>query len=71
MTATSVTGETAQADVTITATGVTLAGPRSASYQQRARFHGRLVPAAKGMRVVLFRGTTRLGSAKTRPDGSF
>jgi len=71
VTATSATGETAQAEVTVTAMGVTLAGPHSAGYQQRARFHGRLLPAAKGVRVVLYRGTTRLGSAKTRPDGSF
>jgi N-acetylmuramoyl-L-alanine amidase len=71
VTATNALGETAQAQVTVTATGVTLAGPRSAGYQQRSRFHGRLVPAAKGTRVVLYRGSTRLGSAKTRRDGSF
>jgi PKD repeat protein len=69
--ATGASGETAEAQVTITATGITLAGPGRGDYQQLARFHGRLVPAAKGVRVVLYRGTTRLGSAKTRPDGSF
>jgi PKD repeat protein len=69
--ATGATGETAEAQTTITASGVTLAGPGRGSYQQLARFHGRLVPAANGVRVVLYRGTTRLGSAKTRPDGSF
>ena len=69
--ATNASGETAEAPVTITATGITLAGPRSGAYQQRAAFHGRLVPAAKGVRVVLYRGTTRVGSAKTRRDGTF
>ncbi len=71
VTATNALGETAEATVEITATGITLAGPRSGTYQQRASFHGRLVPATKRVRVVLYRGTTRLGSAKTRRDGSF
>jgi peptidoglycan hydrolase-like protein with peptidoglycan-binding domain len=69
--ATNATGETAAAQVKVTATGITLGGPRSGGYQQRAAFHGRLVPAAKGVRVVLYRGTTRLASARTRRDGSF
>jgi N-acetylmuramoyl-L-alanine amidase len=71
VTATNALGETAEATVTVTASGITLAGPRSGTYQQQASFHGRLVPAAKGVRVVLYRGSTRLGSAKTRRDGSF
>src|SRR5690349_9123958 len=49
VTATNSLGETAEATVEITASGVTLAGPRSGTYQQRASFHGRLVPAAKGV----------------------
>jgi hypothetical protein len=71
VTATNPLGETAAATVTVTATGITLVGPRSGTYQQQASFHGRLVPAAKGVRVVLYRGSARLGSAKTRRDGSF
>jgi len=71
VTATNPLGETAAARVTVTATGITLVGPRSGTYQQQASFHGRLVPAAKGVRVVLYRGSARLGSAKTRRDGSF
>jgi hypothetical protein len=71
VTATNPLGETAAATVTVTATGITLVGPRSGTYQQQASFHGRLVPAAKGVRVVLYRGSARLGSAKTRRDGRF
>ena len=71
VTATNPLGETAAATVTVTATGITLVVPRSGTYQQQASFHGRLVPAAKGVRVVLYRGSARLGSAKTRRDGRF
>ena len=71
VTATNVLGETAEATVAITSSGITLAGPGRGTYQQLASFHGRLVPAAKGIRVVLYRGATRLGSAKSRRDGSF
>ena len=39
VTATSALGETAEATVEITASGITLAGPRSGTYQQQASFH--------------------------------
>jgi PKD repeat protein len=71
VTATSATGETAQASVTITSYGLSLVGPRTAGYGQRALFHGRLVPGSKGARVTLYRGTTRVGSAKTSRSGRF
>ena len=71
VTATAVNGETAQAQVTVTSLGLTLRAPRVGSYGQRARFRGRLVPGVKGARVVLFRGTQRLGTAKARRDGRF
>jgi hypothetical protein len=71
VTATNAGGETSQATVAVTATGLTLAGPRVGSYQQLARFHGRLVPAAKGVRVGLYRGGQRIGSVRTSANGSF
>jgi PKD repeat protein len=71
VTATSAGGETAQATVVVTATGLTLAGPRSGRYRQLARFHGRLIPAAKGVRIGLYRGERRIATARTARNGSF
>ena len=71
VTATNAGGEIAQATVVVTATGVTLAGPRSGRYQQLARFRGRVVPAAKGVRVGLYRGERRIATARTARNGSF
>jgi PKD repeat protein len=71
VTATSAGGETAQATVVVTATGLTLAGPRSGRYRQLARFHGRLIPAAKGARIGLYRGERRIATARTARNGSF
>jgi PKD repeat protein len=71
VTATNAGGETSQATVTVTSYGLTLAAPRVGRYQQRLQFHGRLVPATKGARVVLYRGSRRLAAVKTRADGSF
>jgi PKD repeat protein len=71
VTATNAIGETAQATVTVTATGLTLAAPRVGRYQQLLRFHGRLVPAAKGARIGLFRGARRIATARTGRGGRF
>lgn len=71
VTGTSASGETAQATVVVTATGLTLAGPRSGGYQQLARFRGRLTPAAKGVRVALFRDERRVATVRTSTNGSF
>ena len=71
VTATSATGETAQATVTVTATGLTLAAPRSGGYQQLVRFHGRLTPAAGGARIALYRNERRIGTVRTKRDGTF
>jgi peptidoglycan hydrolase-like protein with peptidoglycan-binding domain len=71
VTATSPVGETSQASVTITSYGLSLSGPHTAGYGQRALFHGRLAPAAKGRRILLYRGPTRVGSAKTGKGGRF
>src|SRR6478609_1872079 len=54
-TATNALGETSQATVVVTATGITLVGPGRGAYQQLARFHGKLVPAVEGARITLCR----------------
>ena len=71
VTATASTGETAQAAVAVTSIGLSLAAPRVGRYQQKLRFHGRLAPARKGVRVGLFRGERRIASVRTGKDGRF
>jgi L,D-transpeptidase-like protein/PKD domain-containing protein/putative peptidoglycan binding protein len=71
VTATSPTGETAQATVAVTSVGLTLAAPRVGRYQQRLRFHGRLVPALKGVRIGLYRGERRVATMRTGKGGRF
>jgi PKD repeat protein len=71
VTATSAGGETGQATVVVTATGLTLRGPHGGRYQQLARFHGRLVPAVKGARIALYRGEHRVATVRASRDGSF
>jgi PKD repeat protein len=71
VTATNTLGETSQATATVTALGLTLAAPKVGRYGQLLPFRGRLVPAAKGVRVGLFRGERRIAVARTRPNGSF
>jgi N-acetylmuramoyl-L-alanine amidase len=71
VTATSATGETAQATVTVTSFGLTLSGPRTAPYRQKVRLHGHLVPGLPRIGVSLYRGERWLGSAKTRRNGRF
>jgi L,D-transpeptidase catalytic domain/PKD domain/Putative peptidoglycan binding domain len=71
VTGASSTGETAQATVVVTATGLSLAGPPSGGYQQLVRFHGRLTPAAKGVRIALYRNARRIATVQTSRNGSF
>jgi hypothetical protein len=71
VTATSPTGETAQAAVTVTAFGLSLKGPRVGGYGQLARFRGRLVPALKSARIGLYRDSHRIASVKTGHGGRF
>jgi len=70
VTGTSATGETAQATVVVTATGLTLAGPGRGAYQQLARFHGRLTPAAKGVQIGLYRNNRRVATADSTESTS-
>jgi hypothetical protein len=71
VTATNLLGETSQATVKITATGITLAGPGAGRYQQLARFHGRLVPAVKSARLALYRNATRIATVRADRGGKF
>ena len=71
VTATSLTGETSQGSATITSLGLTLAAPHTGRYRQLLRFHGRLVPGLKGVRVALYRGERRIAATRTRGGGRF
>ncbi len=71
VTGTSASGETAVATAVVTATGLTLTGPRSGGFQQPARFHGRLTPAAKGARIALYRNNRLIAIVRTSRNGSF
>jgi len=71
VTATSLTGETAGAEVTITSLGLTLKAPHVGRYRQRLRFHGRLLPGLRHARIALFRGARRIASGKTGRGGRF
>lgn len=71
VTATNALGETTRATATITAVGLTLAAPPIGRYQQKLRFHGRLVPAVKGLRLGLYRGERRIATVRTGKGGLF
>jgi hypothetical protein len=71
VTGTSLTGETATAEATITSLGLTLTAPHLGRYQQRLRFHGRLVPGLRHARVALFRGERQIASTRTGRGGRF
>ncbi len=71
VTATNALGETTQATATITSIALSLAAPGVGRYQQKLRFHGRLVPALKGVRLGLYRGERRIATVRTGRDGRF
>jgi peptidoglycan hydrolase-like protein with peptidoglycan-binding domain len=71
VTATNAAGETATATVTVTSRGLTLAAPRVGRYGALLRFRGQLVPAAKGARVVLYRGARRVATTHSDRRGRF
>jgi hypothetical protein len=71
VTATSATGETAQAVVGVTSLTITLAAPHAGRYGKLLRFQGRLVPGLKGVRIGLYRGTRRIARVRTRRNGRF
>ena len=71
VTATAANGETAQAEVTILAIGLTLRARRVATYGGHLVFRGRLVPALHGARVRLVLGGRRIASGVARRNGRF
>jgi L,D-transpeptidase catalytic domain/Putative peptidoglycan binding domain/PKD domain len=71
VTATAPSGETSQAEVTITSLGLTLKAPHVGRYRQLLGFRGRLVPGLRGARIGLYRGEQRIASAKTHKGGRF
>jgi N-acetylmuramoyl-L-alanine amidase len=71
VTATGADGETAQASVVITSVQLTLSGPKVGTYDRRARFRGRMVPALRGARIALYSGETPVRFAKLNKKGRF
>ncbi|HUP33018.1 MAG TPA: L,D-transpeptidase family protein [Gaiellaceae bacterium] len=73
VTATSAGGEIARAEVRVTATArrLTLAAPRRADYATPGTLSGSLLPAVRGARVQLYRGSTHVTSARVAANGSF
>jgi peptidoglycan hydrolase-like protein with peptidoglycan-binding domain len=71
VTAAAPSGETSQAQVTITSLGLTVKAPHVGRYRQLLGFHGRLVPGLRGARIGLYRGERRIASTKTHKSGRF
>ena len=65
-------GTTATQTTTITAYGLTLAGPNPARWGRRAVFRGALIPAERGVVVALSAPNgNRIASAKTNAQGAY
>ena len=64
-------GATVTQSVSITAYGLTLAGPNPARYDRRVNFRGAVVPAERGVAVTLSGPNGRVGSAKTGAQGTY
>jgi PKD repeat protein len=71
VTGASAEGETATAQVVVTAYRLRLSAPARADFGDRVRFRGRLVPPLTGSRVALLRGRRVVTSSRTKRDGSF
>jgi hypothetical protein len=71
VTATSASGETAQARVSLAALAVSLRAPARAQYGKRAVLRGRIQPAEAGRLVVVRQGERTVGSARSRRGGTF
>jgi hypothetical protein len=73
VTATSASGETAQAQVEVVVTGrtLTLSAPRAAGFGSPARLTGSLRPALRGALVRIYRGTTYVTSTRVRANGRY
>jgi PKD repeat protein len=73
VTATGLTGETAQAqvEVVVSSRALTLQAPRTADYAGAGTLRGALRPALRGALVRVYRGSTYVTSARTKANGSF
>jgi PKD repeat protein len=73
VTATNAAGESAQAQVQLVANARTLAltAPLAADFGAATAFSGRLRPAVRGARVLIYRASTYVTSARVRADGRF
>jgi len=71
LTARSNEGEATNQTTTVTAYGLTLAGPSPARYGQRVPFRGVLVPAERGLGVSLIGPQGKVASARTLADGRY
>jgi PKD repeat protein len=71
LTAQSGGGETTTQTATLTAYGLTLAGPSPARYDRRAVFRGAIVPAQRNAFVSLIGPRGKIAGARTRADGSY
>ena len=73
VTATNETGETAQAQVQITAVSrkLALSAPAAGDYRGSATLNGTLRPAVRGALVQIYRGRAHVTSARVRANGSF
>jgi PKD repeat protein len=64
-------GEATTQTTTLTAYGLTLAGPNPARYDRRAAFRGAIVPAERSVYVSLIGPRGKIAGARTRADGSY
>jgi PKD repeat protein len=71
LTAQSAGGETATQGTTVTAYGLTLAGPNPARYGRRVAFRGAVAPAEQGLSVALVGPHGKVAAARTDSDGRY
>jgi N-acetylmuramoyl-L-alanine amidase len=71
VTATAADGTSAQSSVTIIAAQLTLGAPKVATYGERVRLRGRMVPALQGAPISLYAADTPLGTVKADRKGRF
>jgi PKD repeat protein len=71
LTAQSSGGDVATQTATLTAYGLTLAGPNPARYDRRVVFRGAIVPAERGVYVSLMGPRGKIAGARTRDDGRY
>jgi PKD repeat protein len=71
LTAQTANGETATQTASVTAYGLTLAGPNPARYDRRVAFRGAVVPAEQGLYVALVGPAGKVAAARTGAGGRY